>query len=224
MNLPRKDKDGNSYISYSQVKSWNEVKGFNTGKLGRYESMMSYFFGEDFPDANGFAQFGIDVEDYICGKPEAKLLFTDDEKATLDQIKPLGVFQKQIRLDFPKEGFYIKGFIDDATENLGLIRDYKSASEKSKAKYYEDSYTQLDVYGLAIEQETGKFPDLELCIIERLGNGFRGGRDVMSVGKQVWYVPRKTNPKRLLAIKAEIVKTAEEIEKFYNVFLKLNQL
>lgn len=224
MNLPRKDKDGKCYLSYSQVKAWNEAKGFNTGKQGRYEAMMTYFFDEYFPDVNGFAQFGIDVEDYICGKERAKDLFTEKEKATLDKVIPLGTFQKEIRLDFEEHGFYLKGFIDDATKELTKIRDYKSASAKSKAKYYEEEYTQLDVYGLAIEQETGKFPEMELCVIERLGNGFRGGRDVMSVGEEIWYITRETTPERLAKIKQEIIDTAKEIELYYNVFLKLNQI
>lgn len=224
MNLPRKNKEGQSYISYSQCKSWNEIKGFNTGKNGKYEAMMTYFFGEYFADANGFAQFGIDVEDYICGKEEAKALFTDKEKEVLDKITPLGLFQKEIKLDFPEHGFYLKGFIDDATPDLKKIRDYKSASQKSKAKYYEPEYSQLDVYGLAVEQETGVFPELELCVIERLGNGFRGGRGVMNVGEEIWYITRETNKERLKTITDEIVSTAKEIEKYYEIFLKLNQI
>lgn len=221
MNLPRVDKEGIPYISYSQIKNWNEKKGFNTGVSGKNEFMMSYFFNQQFPDANGFGQFGTEVEDYICGKPEAKELFTAQERDTLDKIQPLGLFQQEIKIPF--EGFYLKGFIDDSTSDLAKLRDYKTASEKSKAKYYEDDYNQLDLYALGAKQITGKLPkELEVCIIERLGNGFRGGRAVMLVGTNIWYVQRKTNKEKLEKLKQYIISTAKEIESYYNVWLKLN--
>lgn len=223
MILPRKDAEGNPYISYSQIKTWNEAKGFNTGKKGRHEFIMTYFFNEDFPDINGFAQFGTEVEDYICGKEYAKSLFSSEEKQTLDKIQPLGVFQKEIKIPF-SEGFYLKGFIDDSKNDFSKLRDYKTASEKSKAKYYGEDYDQLDIYALGAKQITGILPkELEVCVIERLGNGFRGGRSVMTVGKNIWYIPRETNEKRIQTLKENIIRTVEEISKYYEVFLKLNK-
>lgn len=223
MNLPKKDKDGYPYISYSQVKAWNEAKGFNTGGLGRHEFIRSYFFNEQFEDNNGFGLFGSQVEDYICGKPEVQHLFTAAEKATMDKIVALGVFQQEIRIPF-KEGFYLKGFVDDCTPDFSKVRDYKTASEKSKLQYTLPDYKQLDIYALGIKSLTGKLPkELEVCAIERLGNGFRGGRNVMTVGENIWYIKRETSKERLADIKATIVKTAQEIAQYYSIFQKLNK-
>lgn len=222
MNLPRKDENGTPYISYSQIKAWNEAKGFNTGGLGRHEFILTYFLSQNYGDKNGFAQFGTDVENYICGDVNAKCLFTDKEKETLDKIAPLGTFQQKIKIPF-EEGFYLTGYIDDTNHNFTKIRDYKSASEKSKAQYETDEYKQLDIYALGIKDLTGKLPkELEVCVIERIGNGFRGGRDVMSVGENIWYIKRETNTKRLKELKEYIVKTALEISKYYTIFQKLN--
>lgn len=219
--LPRQDKDGNYYVSYSALKAWTEKKGFNTGRLGKEEFIRNYFFGEIYPDTNGFATFGSQVEDYICGKPEAKEHFTAKEKETLDKITPLGVFQHEFKLQF--DNFYVKGFIDDLTPDYKLLRDYKTASENSKAKYYEDDYNQLDIYALAIQQDFGFIPQLEVAVIERIGNGFRGGRDVMTVGEQIWYIPRTTTEAKLLELKEYIINTTKEISDYYKVFLKLNK-
>lgn len=221
MILPRTDKEGNSYISYSQIKLWNEAKGFNTGLPGKQEFIRSYFLGEQYPDKGGFGTFGDDVEQYVTER-KGDEKFTDAERATLDQIQPLGVFQKEINIPF--DGFYVKGYIDDATADLTKIRDYKTASEKSKTKYYEDDYWQLDVYALAIKKETKKLPkELEVCIIERLGNGFKGGRNIMTVGQNIWYVQRKTNLTRLKQLEDFIIKSTNEISEYYKVFLKLNK-
>lgn len=219
--LPRKDKDGNYYTSYSSLKSWSEAKGFNTGRLGKEEFIRTYFFGEQYPDNNGFAQFGSEVEDYICGKPEAQDLFTAKEKETLDKIKPLGVFQHEFKIQL--DGFYVKGFIDDLKPDHKLIRDYKTASERSSQKYYEPEYNQLELYALAIQQDKGFIPDLEVCVIERLGNGFRGGRGVMSVGENIWYIPRTTNEQKLLELKQYIIDTTKDISEYYQLFLQLNK-
>lgn len=219
--LPKKDDNGKYYLSYSQVKSWQELKGFNTGKPGKHEYIMRYFFGESFEDKGGFGQFGKEVEDYITLR-ESSDKFSSEEKKLLDTIHPLGNFQVEFKLDYGD--FYVLGYIDDATEDLSYIRDYKTASEKSKEKYYKDDYTQLDVYALAVKQITGNIPKLEVKVIERLGNGFRGGRDVMTVGDRTWTIERETSEERLESIYKNIEMTAIEISDYYKVFLKLNKV
>lgn len=221
MILPRKDENGNYYISYSQISAWNEAKGFNSNLSGKHKYIKQYFLGETSEDNTGFGQFGKDVEDYITLREGADK-FTDSEKVVLDKIKPLGNYQKKIKLLF--NGFYLLGFIDDHNDSLVKVRDYKTASKKSAQKYSGDDYHQLDIYGLAIEQETGKFPEeLEVCIIERLGNGFKGGRDVMSVGNEIWYVKRNPNKLRLKNLNNYIINTVNEISEYYDIFLQLNQ-
>jgi hypothetical protein len=218
--LPREDESG-YYISYSQIKLWNEIKGYNTGLSGKKEYIRSYFLGEEYPDKGGFGTFGSEAEAYITERKEADK-FTDAERVVLEQITPLGVFQRKIKVPF--DGFYLLGYIDDSTEDCSQLRDYKTASEKSKAKYYEDDYFQLDIYAMGIKAEFGRLPEkLEVCIIERLGNGFKGGREALKVGTRVWYHPRQTSLERLEKLSNTIVQTATEISKFYEVFLALNQ-
>lgn len=218
--LPATDKDGNFYVSYSQIKLWNEKRGFNTGLLGKKEFMRHYFLGEQYDDKGGYGTFGSQVEAYITERKEADK-FTDVEKATLDKIAPLAVFQQEISIPF--DGFYLKGFIDDRTADYSHIRDYKTASEKSKEKYEADDYNQLDIYALGIKQLTKKLPKkLEVVVIERLGNGFKGGRQVLSVGERIWYIPRETSVNRLKTLQNHIVQTVEEISKYYKIFQKIN--
>ena len=219
--LPRQDENGEYYTSYSALKTWEEKKGFNTGLLGRHEFILSYFFGEKWEDTKGFATFGTQVESFICGEKDAAKPFTDDEIKTLSKITPLGVFQQEIKIPF--DGFYVKGFIDDCSPDYTTIRDYKSASLNSSKKYYEDEYDQLDVYAMGIKHLTGKLPkNLEVVCIERLGNGFRGGRDVMTVGENIWVIPRKTSKERQQQLKERIIRVTKEISDYHKVFLKLN--
>lgn len=218
--LPKQDKNGNYYISYSQINAWNDLKGFNTGKPGTHEYIRSYFLGERY-EQNSFATFGKEVEDYICYRG-SKDKFDKREREVLNSIKPLGVFQHPIIINF--DGYYLAGIIDDCDESFTKLRDYKTCSTKSAEKYYKDEYEQLDVYALGIKQKIGLLPkELEVCAIERTGNGFRGGRDVLKVGEEVWYIPRKTNEKRLNTLERKIQRTVEEISHLYKIFLKLNK-
>lgn len=220
--LPRTDKDGKPYISYSQVKAFNAAKSFNLGILGKYEYMLSYFFGEDFGDM-GWAQFGQEVEDYICERKH-KRKFTADERKVLDSIEPLGVFQQEIAIDFGD--FYMLGYIDDISKDFMHIRDYKTCSLNSSKQYYEDDYYQLDIYAMWVLQETGKLPEkLEVCMIERAGNCFRGGgRKVLSVKENVWYHPRETSMERIEYLRKYIRDTANEISQHYKAYQSLTKI
>lgn len=220
--LPRFDGQ-NYYISYSQFSSWKEANSFNLGVSGKQEYMLSYFLGHDFPD-QGWGLFGQEVEDYICHKKHADK-FTDKEKFTLDKIKPLGLFQKEVKI-WILPNVYLKGFIDDGLEDLSWIRDYKTGSNNSRQRYYKDDYVQLDLYSLYVLQETGKLPEkLEVCIIERKGNcfGMVNRRDLLSVGTEIWYHYRETSIERLERIKAELTAVIYEISNAYKLFLKVNK-
>lgn len=244
--LPRKDGDGNYYISYSQYNSFKSAKSFNLGISGKHEYIRSYFLNETFPD-QGWAEFGQDVEDYICygkltkaklkkldkerEKSNQKLVsevisgFNEDEKETLSKVKPLGNFQVEINLKILPNVF-IKGFIDDATEDLIHIRDYKTCSKNSSKKYYGDDYYQLDIYSAWVEQETGKLPaKAEVCMIERKGNcfGMTERRDLLSVGNEIWYTDRDINKERVDHIIEDVRDVVVEISELYKVFLKSNK-
>lgn len=216
--LPRM-KDGVPYTSYSQITSWNAAKGFSTGKPGKHEFILQYFMGKTFPDNTGFAQFGTEVEDYITSRKGATK-FTTDEKKLLDSIKPLGLFQQEFWIDF--KDFKVKGFIDDATPDLSTIRDYKTASASSVKQYYGPEYKQLDVYALGVKSLTKKLPKkMQVVAIERLGNGFRGGRNVMTVGSNIWVIEREVDKNKLKELEKTIVSTVKEISDYYKVYKKL---
>lgn len=244
--LPRQDKDGNYYISYSQYNLFTDKSSFNLSILGVHEYIQSYFMGRQFPD-QGWGEFGTDVEDYICysryskkelakvDKERAKngekpldevfAAFDDREKAVLDKIEPLGEFQREIKVwIFPN--VYIKGYIDDTIKSLMVLRDYKTASKRSGKKYEKPEYKQLDIYALYARQETGKLPEkLEVCIIERKGNCFNmeNRRDLLKVGGGHWFVPRETSHERLDAIMEELRETVLKISSLYKTYLKLNK-
>lgn len=218
VDLPRKDKDGINYISYSQYTSFKGETGFNTGLPGQWEYIQSYFLGKSWPD-QGWAQFGKDVEDYICER-KASETFRENEKKTLEKIVPLGRFQQEVKLWIAKD-LYLLGYIDDATEDLMHIRDYKTCSSNSSKKYYEPEYEQLDLYAMWVKQETGRLPEkLEVCMIERKGNvfGMKERRDLLSVGNEVWYHTRETSEERLEKVKNNLMKQVFMISDLYKVF------
>lgn len=221
IQLPRlRSEDSKPYISFSQYKLWREMKSFNLGVQGEIEYFIKYFFNVEFKD-KGWGEFGHDVEGYI-EKREGSHKFTDSEKYILDKIIPLGIFQKHFWLDLGD--FWLYGIIDDISEDLKLIRDYKTASLNSSQQYYGKDYWQLDVYAMWVLQEIGEIPQLEVCVIERKGNcTLQGGRSVLSVGNEVWYIQRETTVERMDFLKNDIIRVAEEISEYYTLFKKIIQ-
>jgi len=220
--LPRQDENGEYYLSYSQKSTWSAIKSFNLGISGRIEYMASYFLKRRWPD-QGWAEFGQDVEDYVCEKSGADK-FKPNELLVLDRITPLGLFQQEVKY-YVLPNVYIKGFIDDMTPEKTLIRDYKTASVASKARYYKDDYTQLDLYANAVYKETGVLPQAEVCIIERKGNcfGMVERRDLLSVGEEIWYHQREISLERIARVEAEVLTTIFDISSHYKHFLMLNK-
>lgn len=221
LNLP-KNRDGIPYISYSQYTNWNSEKSFNLRIPGKYEYILQYFFGEEYPDM-GWAQFGSEVEEYICERKHGDK-FTDMEKVLLESIEPLGVFQKEILIEY--DGFGVLGYIDDATKDFKHIRDYKTCSKNSSKKYYKEDYYQLDLYAMWVEQAFGYLPDtMEVLMIEREGNPFKGGgRDVLQVGMEHWSHFRHTNRERLNWLREDIRRTAYEISRAWEIYQKMLKL
>lgn len=219
--LPRTTEEGKPRVSYSQIKLFNEAKSFNRKIEGKKEYIINYFLGYEQPES-GWGRFGKEVEAYIGVREEADK-FTDEEKAVLEQIKPLGVLGDKFAIDYGE--FVISGIIDDRTEDWSKIRDYKTASKSSKKQYEQEDYKQLDLYALAAIEKTGLIPELEVCAIERKGSLFGGGgREKLTVGGQIWYIPKKTTEARLQELKKHIFKTVLEISDYYKVFLRLNKL
>lgn len=217
--LPTTTDEGKPRISYSQIKAFKDLKGFNTKQEGKLEYIYKYFLGYRFPDL-GWAEFGKDVEAYIADR-EAAEKFTEAEKEVLNKIETLGVTGEQFFIDYG--AFVFTGIIDDRTEDWRKLRDYKTASKKSVLQYYKEEYTQLDLYALAAIEKTGVIPELEVLAIERKGNAYRGGRGVLKVGGEVWTIEKGTTEERLQRLKEEIFTTVAEISEYYKIFLKYNK-
>lgn len=217
--LPRKTKDGKPRISYSQAMLWKEKKSFNMDTYGWIEYICQYFLGFSFED-KGWGEFGHDVEEYICEKSNPHK-FNDKEKYTLDKIEPLGKFQTEIEIDFGD--FVLMMIIDDANDDFTRIRDYKTGSENSVQKYRKDDYEQMDYYALGVLKKFGHIPEMEVCAIERKGNcNFGKGRSALSVGEQIWYIPRFTSEEKLSEKEIELREIVKDISDHFKVFKKIN--
>ena len=157
---------GMPVTSWSQVESWTATKGFNTGLAGNKEYMIRYFLGERFPDM-GWGQFSNEVEDCVtlgeCGS------FGEKELEVMKGVKPLGVFQDEIVVDFGE--FCLIGYIDDRSDEedgvVEIVRDYKTKSKSSKADLHDPKKLQLELYILGLQQRGWEVKNAEYMIIEK---------------------------------------------------------
>jgi hypothetical protein len=216
---------GKNCVSWSQIESFNDKTGFNTGLLGKYEYFIKYFSGQSFPDM-GWAQFGQEVENYITEKLDADK-FSNKEKETLNKIKPLGVFQQEILIYFEDLDTVVLGYLDDSTppkeKTVNLLRDYKTKSESSKKDLHDDKKHQLEIYILGLRQKGLEVTNAEYCIIERLGGREcmqGGGREVLKVGEKIWYEPYSWDEKRLQQTEKMVKDTIKEISEYWKIYQK----
>ena len=178
---------------------------------------MQYFLKHKFDDI-GWAEFGQDVETSILTQDFSK--FSQPECDTLKKVKALDLSQYKIEIDFG--WFKLIGYIDTISKDFSLLKDFKTASIKSKEKYYKDEYEQAYIYAIGIKEQVGFYPKIEIEIIERLGNAYKGGRPALSVGTEVWVVDKEMTKEIEEKLRDKIVKVAEEISNYYQTFLKLN--
>lgn len=235
----QKEFHGLPCISWSQIETWNDKKGFNTGLPGYEEYMLKYFFGAEFKDT-GWGQFGTEVEAYITLRNlDRKTLDANSladleasernlssvEKDRLKDIKPLGIFQEEVCVNFGD--FIVFGFKDDVNEDHTHLRDYKTKSASSKTDLTMDKKHQLELYVLDILQRGYQIPTtIEYTIIERLGGKAcfdGGGRKSLTVGPRIWTEHIKITPERLEVTKELVIKAVHEISDMYKVFLKINK-
>jgi len=232
---------GKYYLSWSQVESFNDKSGFNTGLLGEYEYLLKYFCGYKFPDL-GWGQFGQEAECYITLRDsDPKLLdektctdllnsfnnFSQPEKNKLEEITPLGVFQDEICFYIKELDIIVLGYIDDRSPEIDgkieMLRDFKTKSEASKKDLHDDKKHQIELYILGLRQRGLEVQKAEYCIIERLGgkecmNG--GGRESLSIGSRIWYEPYSWTEERLLKTEQMIVDTALKISSLFSTYEK----
>lgn len=206
--LPKKDKDGNQYISYSQHSKWKKsIKDY----------VKSYFFGERF-EGNAYTEFGSLIGESLENDDYSE--FTENEQLVLEGVTRLDEFERQIKFDLGE--FYVMGFIDTNDKACTTIVDYKTGDLNKVAVYEDDDYDQLAIYAGALEQETGKLPKKAWVeLIERTGNAFRG--ETLKLGTSVVQIPQDISKKRIKAVKEDVVRVATEISDFYRVFNLMNE-
>lgn len=198
------------YLSYSQVSSFLKNKT---------EYIKNYFLKEpiqfrDYLDFGGKVGTALEHNDFTGFDPE--------EQETLRKVPRLDEFEREIRLDYTKQGFYIKGFIDTNDTSLTHVIDYKTGSQNKVAEYEKDEYIQGLLYALGIKQSCGKLPKkVEVILIERYGNAYKGER--LTVGKQITHIPIDIGSQRLKYAEEVVIHAAEEISKYWKIFQQLNK-
>lgn len=208
MNLPKRDKNGKPYISYSQISSFLK---------DRKEFVKSYFYNQPitftkYIDHGGKVGKALETNDFSK--------FTEKEQETLKKVRRLDLFEKQITVDFG--AFYLIGYIDTIKKNYTELLDYKVGTEKKIPEYQDPKYIQTILYAMGIQQETGKLPKKTgVILIERHGNAFRG--EDLVIGERIWEIPLEVNQKRIKFADELVRDTANEISKYYTTFLKMNK-
>lgn len=210
MILPKKDKQGLCYLSYSQVNS------FLTNKK---EFIKSYFYNEPIK-FTAYLDFGKKVGGALEKGDFSE--FTKPEQKILKTVRRLDIFEKEVRLDFPEYNFYLKGFIDTIDNKFTEVLDYKTGTESKIVEYQKDKYIQPLLYAAGIYQETGKLPNKAgVILIDRKGNAYKG--EPLTLGNQVWEIPLEVSKERIEYAKKVVIDTAHEISHYYKTFLKLNK-
>lgn len=201
INLPSKDKNGNSFLSYSQISLFLKDKE---------EYKNRYIIREPFK-SNAYIDFGLKVDDALVKNDFS--LFTKSEVNTLSKVTRLDLFQKKIIINF--EGFYIIGFIDSCSNDFKELIDYKTGGKNKENEYKKDEYNQLNYYAIGIHQEVGYYPDkLSVEFIRREGNLYKGERLKVSNEEPI-KIDFKVDKKYLVELYNETINIANEIEIFY---------
>ena len=220
--LPRKDEKG-YYISYSQYTKWKESKR---------KYIRRYFFGEK-EDAGAYAEFGTKVGEALEHNDFSG--FSKEDQKFLKTIPRLTEFEREVDLYFD-EGFRLMGYIDsndissmlvvgpDSPSSVNIshnVIDYKTGDIEDKKEFYaSEEYKQLKLYGEALKQETGIYPNkLKVILIGRKGNAFKG--QPLELTRDYVTIPQVIDYDEIEEIKKDVVKTAKEISEYYKLFLRL---
>lgn len=201
MDLPKVDKKGNSYLSYSQIATF---------KKSREDYYNQYilkvpFEGNDYTDFGNKVGLALEKNDYSK--------FNTKESKVLSQITRLDHFERSVFINY--EGFYLIGYIDTNSDNLRNIIDYKTGGQRKEFQYMESDYNQLQTYALGIRQETGvNVQSATVEFIRREGNAFIGQKLTVANEKPI-VIHQDLSEERLKHVYWDILKTAKEIEIFY---------
>jgi hypothetical protein len=201
MDLPKKDKYGVNRLSYSQMSTFKKSKDL---------FYQRYIVGEEF-QTNEYIEFGSKVGDALEKNDFSK--FSKKEIETLNKVTRLDEFERPVFLKYSE--FYIVGYIDTVNSDLTEIIDYKTGGVKKELQYMENSYNQLQIYALGIQQETGSAPKkASVEFIRRKGNLYKG--QSLYVGdEEPIKIDVDISSSRLMDVYLDILKTANEINEFY---------
>lgn len=201
MNLPSKDKNGNSYLSYSQLSLFKRDKA---------EYFENYIIGKKF-EGNEYTDFGSKVGEALERNDYSN--FSLNEQDILKKVNRLDEFERRTTLKY--DGFYVVGYLDTNSCDFKEIKDYKTGGVKKELQYMSDDYIQLHLYALSLRQETGVTPTKATVeFIRRCGNAFRGEK-LMVANEDPLIIDINIDIERLKSVYWETLRTAKEIEKFY---------
>lgn len=199
MNLPKKDKDGNPYLSYSQISLFLKNK---------QEYYDRYVLENPF-NGNAYTDFGSKVGEALESNYFSD--FSIKEANTLKNCIRLDEFEKEVKLDFGN--FYVIGFIDTNTKDYTRIIDYKTGGKGKELQYKSDEYTQLCYYALSLRQMYGITPKkAQVNFITRDGNAFRGEK--LTVGNDTLLIDVDISYERLKKVYNQTIKIAKAIVNF----------
>ncbi len=201
MELPKKDKNGNNCLSYSQIAT------FKKSKQDYYDR---YILKKPF-EGNAYTDFGVKVGTALEKNDFSK--FAKREQKILGNITRLDEFERRVYLKY--NDFYLVGYIDTNDSGLTKIIDYKTGGFGKHVNYMYDDYNQLQVYALALRQETGRFvKEATVEFIERAGNAFKG-QQLTVAPKEPIIIHQDVSEGALKRVYWDIKQTAKEISEFY---------
>jgi hypothetical protein len=204
MDLPSKDKYGNSYLSYSQI---------NTFLKDKDQFIKTYILKEPFI-GNEYTEFGskvgkaLELDDYSN--------FIESEINTLKKVTRLDLFEQRILINY--DSFYLIGYLDTCSNDLTKIIDYKTGGYQKEFQYSDPDYVQLCYYAIGIKQETGiVVKDASVEFIRRSGNLKNG---LLVSNEDPIKIPVDVSEKRLSNVYYTTIKIAKDIEAFYLDYVK----
>jgi hypothetical protein len=201
LNLPSKDKCGNSYLSYSQISLFLKDKD---------EYRKQYIIREPFV-GNKYIDFGVKVGKALQENDFSK--FNEKESDILKKVTRLDIFERKTILRY--DNFYVIGFIDTIDNKLTRIIDYKTGGKKKEFEYQKDNYNQLCYYALSIRQETGITPYFaSVEFIRRESNLYQDQHLKVAIEEPI-KIECDISEKRLKKVYWETIKIANEISEFY---------
>lgn len=198
--LPRKDDDGRFYVSYSQLSLFKRSPG----------DYYHRYIHEAPPVTNEYSDFGNKVGGAL--EENNFNFFSENEKEILKKVPRLDHFERKVELNF--KNFFVKGFIDTCDSHYTEIIDYKTGKEGNEEVYKNKSYTQLQIYAMALKQELGYLPlTAKVVFITRTD-------DFKVADKPPIEIEIDISKDRLREVYFETLDTTRKIAEFYKKYPK----